>query len=39
MAYKSEYLSTLEARGYIHQLTDADAIDARAQKPGLNNRA
>ena len=35
MTYKSEYLRTLEARGYIHQLTDADAIDARAGKPGL----
>lgn len=35
MAYKSEYLSTLDRRGYIHQLTDAEAIDARAMKPGL----
>lgn len=35
MTYKSEYLRTLEARGYIHQLTDADAIDARAGTPGL----
>jgi tyrosyl-tRNA synthetase len=35
MTYKSEYLRTLDARGYIHQLTDADAIDARAAKPGL----
>lgn len=35
MSYKSEYLQTLERRGYIHQLTDPAAIDARAQKPGL----
>ncbi len=35
MTYKSEYLQTLARRGYIHQLTDADAIDARAAKPGL----
>ena len=35
MTYKSEYLQTLERRGYIHQLTDAAAIDARALKPGL----
>lgn len=30
MTYKSEYLRTLDARGYLHQLTDAAAIDARA---------
>ncbi|MGL6044687.1 MAG: tyrosine--tRNA ligase [Sandaracinobacteroides sp.] len=35
MTYKSEYLQTLHRRGYIHQLTDADAIDALAGKPGL----
>ena len=35
MTYKSEFLQTLARRGYIHQLTDADAIDARAAKPGL----
>ena len=35
MTYKSEYLNTLARRGYIHQLTDAEAIDARAEKPGL----
>ena len=35
MTYKSDYLQTLARRGYIHQLTDADAIDARAAKPGL----
>ena len=35
MTYKSEFLRTLDARGYIHQLTDADAIDARAARPGM----
>ena len=30
MTFKSEYLQTLSARGYLHQLTDADAIDRRA---------
>lgn len=35
MTYKSQYLQTLAARGYIHQLTDAEAIDQRAMKPGL----
>ncbi len=35
MTYKSQYLQTLARRGYIHQLTDADAIDARARTPGL----
>lgn len=35
MSYKSDYLQALERRGYIHQLTDAEGIDARASKPGL----
>ncbi len=35
MTYKSSYLQTLERRGYLHQLTDAAAIDTLAQKPGL----
>lgn len=40
MTYKSEYLRTLAARGYLHQLTDANAIDQRALtlgkgQPGL----
>jgi tyrosyl-tRNA synthetase len=35
MAYKSEFLQTLERRGYLHQLTDAVAIDTRAAAPGL----
>lgn len=35
MTYKSEFLSTLQQQGFIHQLTDADAIDERASTPGL----
>ncbi|ODU70790.1 MAG: tyrosine--tRNA ligase [Novosphingobium sp. SCN 66-18] len=31
-AYKSTLLRLLDERGYIHQLTDADALDALAQK-------
>jgi tyrosyl-tRNA synthetase len=31
MAYRSELLRTLDARGYIHQLTDAAGLDALAQ--------
>lgn len=30
--YSSELLRTLDARGYIHQLTDASGLDALAQK-------
>src|SRR6185295_18781880 len=30
-AYRSELLRTLDARGYIHQLTDAAGLDALAQ--------
>ncbi len=30
MTYKSEYLRTLDRRGFLHQLTDAQAIDGRA---------
>lgn len=30
MAYKSEFLRVMDARGHIHQMTDPDAIDARA---------
>ncbi|WP_375420639.1 tyrosine--tRNA ligase [uncultured Sphingomonas sp.] len=32
MTYQSDLLSTLAARGYIHQLTDAAALDALATK-------
>ncbi|MBW8745474.1 MAG: tyrosine--tRNA ligase [Sphingomonas sp.] len=32
MEYKSELLRTLSSRGYIHQLTDAAALDALAAK-------
>jgi tyrosyl-tRNA synthetase len=35
MTYKSEFLSVLQARGHIHQLTDADGIDAAAGTGGL----
>ena len=29
-SFKSDFLRTLSARGYIHQCTDAEALDARA---------
>ncbi|MBI0475090.1 tyrosine--tRNA ligase [Sphingomonas sp. MA1305] len=32
MTYASDLLNTLSTRGYIHQLTDADALDALAAK-------
>jgi len=35
MSYKSDYLQALARRGYIHQLTDAEAIDSAASQPGL----
>jgi tyrosyl-tRNA synthetase len=35
MTYKSQFLQRLDARGHIHQLTDADAIDAAAIAGGL----
>jgi tyrosyl-tRNA synthetase len=31
-AYKSEFLQILAARGFIHQLSDADGLDAKAAK-------
>ncbi len=31
-SYKSDLLRTLDARGYIHQMTDASALDALAAK-------
>ena len=33
--YRSEYLQTLDARGFLHQLTDAEGLDAALKKPGL----
>jgi tyrosyl-tRNA synthetase len=30
MPYRSDFLATLSSRGYIHQVTDGDAIDALA---------
>ena len=35
MPYKSDFLRTLDERGYLHQLTDAEGLDALASKPGL----
>ncbi len=35
MTYKSEFLGAMDARGHIHQLTDAGGIDAAALKGGL----
>src|SRR5580658_4788889 len=29
--FKSDFLRALHERGFIHQITDADALDARAQ--------
>jgi len=31
-AFRSEFLNVLSERGFVHQLTDADALDARAAK-------
>ena len=31
-SYKSDLLRLLDERGYIHQMTDADGLDALAQK-------
>ena len=31
-SYRSDLLNTLDARGYIHQMTDASALDALAMK-------
>ncbi|WP_448582532.1 tyrosine--tRNA ligase [Thermaurantiacus sp.] len=33
--YRSDFLQDLAARGHIHQLTDAEALDAAAASPGL----
>jgi tyrosyl-tRNA synthetase len=35
MAYRSSLLRLLDERGYIHQLTDADALDALAGKEAV----
>lgn len=35
MTYNSEFLRTIDARGYIHQMTDAAGLDARAAQPGM----
>jgi tyrosyl-tRNA synthetase len=31
-SYRSSLLKLLDERGYIHQVTDAEALDARAAK-------
>jgi tyrosyl-tRNA synthetase len=33
--YRSDFLATLHARGHIHQLTDPEALDSAAARPGL----
>jgi tyrosyl-tRNA synthetase len=33
-SYRSDLMRTLDERGYIHQCTDAEALDALALKPG-----
>ncbi|KGM33779.1 tyrosine--tRNA ligase [Inquilinus limosus] len=33
--FRSDFLRTLEARGFIHQATDAEGLDALAAKDGL----
>lgn len=35
MAYQSPFLRAIDERGYIHQMTDAEGLDARAAQPGL----
>ena len=35
-AYKSSLLRLLETRGYIHQATDAAALDALAEKETIS---
>ncbi len=34
-AFKSDFLRTLDARGYIHQISDADALDALAAREAI----
>ncbi len=33
--FKSDFLHTLDERGFLHQLTDAEGLDARLRKGGL----
>ena len=37
--YKSDLLKLLDERGYIHQLTDAEGLDALASKAPARARA
>lgn len=36
MRYTSPFLRTLDARGYIHQITNTEGLDTRAGEPGLS---
>ncbi len=38
MSYRSELLRILDARGYIHQLTDAAGLDALAARERIFHR-
>src|SRR5271169_4876941 len=33
--FKSDFLNVLSSRGFVHQSSEADALDALAQRPGL----
>eukprot|EP01037_Dinobryon_pediforme_P022382 gene22382-23526_t len=35
VAYKSEFLNVLSERGFIHQISDPEGLDAAAVKPGM----
>ncbi len=34
-AFRSDFLNILSSRGFVHQITDAEALDARVAKGGL----
>jgi tyrosyl-tRNA synthetase len=34
-AYKSDFLNVLASRGFIHQVSEPEALDARARTPGM----
>src|SRR5262252_6132326 len=33
--FKSDFLNVLSRRGFVHQISEPDALDALAQRPGL----
>src|SRR5580698_8410503 len=33
--FKSDFLNVLSSRGFVHQISEPDALDALAQRPGL----